>query len=514
MALHSLSRAMAIITLLSLQGCAELPSLDHRHASTALQDTATTSLGRTLAPMQQAHAGQSGVFAIADGHDAFAARVLLADAAERSLDAQYFIWKKDISGTLLLEAMQRAADRGVRVRLLLDDGNTQGLEATIAELDAHPNIEVRLFNPFIGLRLHAAGYVLDFGRLNRRMHNKSFTVDNQATIVGGRNIGDEYFDAGHRIPFLDLDVLAVGPVVNDVSQEFDRYWASGSSYPAHLVLPAVRTASANRLRRVAVLIEQDPASRVYTEAIARAPFVREMLAHRLSFDWAEVRLLSDDPEKGLGLTTDDELLWPQLKRILKTPKRELLVVSPYFVPGKEGADFFITLAKSGVKVTVFTNSLAATDVPAVHAGYARQRKRLLAAGVGLFELQRKAPAPDDEGLQPSIGSSGSTLHAKTFCIDGERVFVGSFNFDPRSARLNTEMGLVIDSPALALSITDSLRRDIADHAYEVRLTKTGALRWIDRAGGKDLVYEQEPGTSLWQRLKVDLLSILPIEWLL
>ena len=508
MALHSLSRAMAIITLLSLQGCAELPSLDHRHASTALQDTATTSLGRTLASMQQAHAGQSGVFAIADGHDAFAARVLLADAAERSLDAQYFIWKKDISGTLLLEAMQRAADRGVRVRLLLDDGNTPGLEATIAELDAHPNIEVRLFNPFIGRRSRVAGYLLDFGRLNRRMHNKSFTVDNQATIVGGRNIGDEYFDAGPRLPFLDLDVLAVGPVVNDVSQEFDRYWASGSSYPAHLVLRAASTASA------AVLIEQDPASLVYTEAIARAPFVREMLAHRLPFDWAEVRLLSDDPEKGLGLATDDELLWPQLKRILKTPKRELLVVSPYFVPGKEGADFFIALARNGVKITVFTNSLAATDVPAVHAGYARQRKRLLASGVGLFELQRKAPAPDDEGLQPSIGSSGSSLHAKTFCIDGEHVFVGSFNFDPRSARLNTEMGVVIDSPALALSITDSLRREIADHAYEVRLTKTGALQWIDRAGGKELVYDREPGTNLWQRLKVNLLTILPIDWLL
>ena len=502
------SRTMAMMTLVLLQSCAELPSPDHWHASTALQDTAATSLGRALGPMQKAHPGESGVFAMADGHDAFAARVLLADAAERSLDAQYYVWKKDMSGTLLLEALRRAADRGVRVRLLLDDNNTPGLEATLAELDAHPNIEVRLFNPFVGRRSHAAGYLLDFGRLNRRMHNKSFTVDNQATIVGGRNIGDEYFDAGQGIPFLDLDVLAVGPVVNDVSREFDRYWASGSSYPAHLVLPAVNVASA------AMLIKQDPASLVYTEAIARAPFVREMLAHRLPFEWAEVRLLSDDPRKGLGLATDDELLWSQLKRILKTPKRQLLVVSPYFVPGTEGADFFIALARNGVKITVFTNSLGATDVPAVYAGYARQRKRLLAAGVGLFELKSRAPAPDDEGLQPAIGSSGSTLHAKTFCIDGERVFVGSFNFDPRSARLNTEMGLVIDSPALALAITDSLHRDIADHAYEVRLTKTGGLQWIERAGGGELVHLSEPGTNFWQRLKVDLLTILPIEWLL
>ncbi len=213
MALSSFLRALAIVALSSLQACAELPSLDHRHASTALQDTEGTRLGRTLAPMRQAHAGSSGVFALADGHDAFAARVLLANTAERSLDAQYYIWKKDMSGTLLLEALRRAADRGVRVRLLLDDDNTQGLDETIAELEAYPNIEVRLFNPFVGHRSRAAGFVLDFGRLNRRMHNKSFTVDNQATIVGGRNIGDEYFDAGRSVPFLDLDVLAVGPVV-------------------------------------------------------------------------------------------------------------------------------------------------------------------------------------------------------------------------------------------------------------------------------------------------------------
>jgi putative cardiolipin synthase len=216
------------MALVSLQGCAHLPSLENRSVSTALQDTADTRLGKSVLPLTRAHPGKSGVFALPNGRNAFAARVLLANAAERTLDVQYYIWHKDMSGTLLFEVLHRAADRGVRVRLLLDDFNTEGLETILAALNAHPNIEVRLFNPFAHRQWRFLDFVSDFSRVNRRMHNKSFTADNQVTIIGGRNVGDEYFGAGQENLFVDLDVMAIGPVVKDVSREFDRYWNSAS----------------------------------------------------------------------------------------------------------------------------------------------------------------------------------------------------------------------------------------------------------------------------------------------
>ena len=221
--------ASAIVTLALSQGCTFLPPLDGRTISTRLQNTAESRLGRSIAPLAEAHPGLTGVVPLLSGRDAFAARVRLADVAERSLDVQYYIWHADLSGTLLLDALRRAADRGVRVRLLLDDNNTGDLDETLAALDAQPNIEVRLFNPFAVRQWRPLGYLFDFARLNRRMHNKSFTADNQATVIGGRNVGDEYFAAGQDVLFVDLDVLAVGPIVDEVSRDFDRYWASGSS---------------------------------------------------------------------------------------------------------------------------------------------------------------------------------------------------------------------------------------------------------------------------------------------
>ena len=444
-----------------------------------------------------------------DARDAFAARMLLADGAERSLDVQYYIWRQDISGSLLFKALGRAADRGVRVRLLLDDHSTSGLDRILADLDAHPKIEVRLFNP-IGLRRpRFLGYLTDFPRLNRRMHNKSFTADNHVTIIGGRNVGDEYFDITPDVAFVDLDVMAIGPVVHDVSNDFDRYWASESSYPVEGLLTRGNFAD---LASTVARLERYALAATYLEALRDSPFGRGMLQGELELDWAVTRMVSDDPAKVLGRSEPETNLFPKLKAILGEPTTELQLVSPYFVPTAAGVEWFAALASRGVKIKVLTNSLEATDVAAVHAGYAKRRKPLLEAGISLYESRRQR-----SGTHPRSGLSGSSdtsLHAKTFAVDGLHVFVGSFNFDPRSAHLNTELGFVIDSPAMAGEIATAFDRSIPTIAYQVRLSQSGELYWLEHPGGQVLRKDIEPGTSFWQRAGVRLLSILPIERLL
>lgn len=505
-------RVVAIAAVGLLHGCVQLPSLDGRSVSMTLQDTSDTRLGKAALPMVQAHPGKSGVFALSDGRDAFAARVLLANASERSLDIQYYIWHGDKTGTLMFEALRRAADRGVRVRLLLDDNGTAGLDTVLAALDAHPNIEVRLFNPFLHRRWRVLN-LPDFWWLNRRMHNKSFTADNQATIIGGRNVGDEYFDAGQGVSFVDLDVLAIGPVVNDVSKDFDRYWNSESSYPAERVLARVNQAAIAGVAAAASRVEKDPAAVAYMQAIAHSQYVQQVLARQLPFEWATVHMVSDDPAKALGRARDDELMWTRLQKVLQAPKHELELVSAYFVPGEEGVEYFSALARQGIKVTILTNSLAATDVAAVHAGYAKRRKPMLEAGVELFEMEPEfSPAPTKG--HGRLGSSNASLHAKTFSIDRSRAFVGSFNFDPRSQRLNTELGFVIDSPPMAEAIADAFATIIPARAYKVRLSDAGALQWVDQRDGEEIVYDQEPRTGFWLRAFVGVLSVLPIEWML
>ena len=299
-----------------------------------------TPLAQVVPPLAQAHPARSGLVALRDGREAFAARALLADAARHTIEAQYYIWHNDLSGTLLFEALHRAADRGVQVRLLLDDQNTAGLDRVLGALAAHPRVELRLFNPFRLRRWRWVNFLTDFARLNRRMHNKSFTADRQVTIVGGRNVGDEYFDAGQQLSFVDLDVLAIGPVVDAVADDFERYWSCGSARPASEVLPAVDATTIAELAADAAKVERDPAALAYTEALARTPFVRDLLCGRLAFEWAETQIVSDDPAKGLGLAVADGLLWSRLERMLKAPTRELELVSPYFVPTAAGRRLF------------------------------------------------------------------------------------------------------------------------------------------------------------------------------
>jgi len=391
------------------------------------------------------------------------------------------------------------------VRLLLDDNNTRGADEAIAALDAHPNIEVRLFNPYANRGFRLGELATDFARLNRRMHNKSFTADNQAAIVGGRNVGDEYFGADSPVEFADLDVLAVGAVVPEVSAAFDAYWNSESAYPAASLID-----QAGQLRPLERIEEQPGAAR-YLQAVRATPLVQMLLSGSLPLEWAAARVVQDDPAKVLHPPEKTELhLLPRLEKAMGKPLRELDLVSPYFVPTKDGAAALTALAESGVRVRVLTNSLAATDVSPVHAGYAKYREELLRAGVRLFELKPNVEDVKTKDKGRGAGNSDASLHAKTFGVDRSRIFVGSFNFDPRSARLNTEMGIVVESQTLASRLSEALDRDMANVAYEVRLSSDGSLEWVER----DVRHTSEPGAGVLKRLWIGFLSILPIEWLL
>ena len=518
-----LSRTTRLAALaMVLAACATLPDPVQRQPTHAFTDTAGTTLGRLLAPQAAAHPGRSGAHALVSGSEAFAARHALAKAAQRSIDVQYYIWHADVSGALLARALWDAAERGVRVRMLLDDINTKGLDPLLATLDAHPNIELRLFNPFPNRGWRMGDYVSDFSRVNRRMHNKSFTVDNQASVVGGRNVGDEYMGAETSVAFADLDVAVAGPVVRDISAEFDSYWNSEVAYPAASIVPPLDEAGRAAVQRqLDELRSRDEASG-YLESVRRMGVAEKMLASTGTVEWVPARLISDPPEKVMNPPERKDLhMLPRLTEALGQPQRELLLVSPYFVPGEEGTQALLALAQRGVRIRILTNSLAATDVGPVYAGYTRYRKDLLRGGVRIFELAPSALPPGatrDSDRTPggsSGGSSGASLHAKTFAVDRERIFVGSFNLDPRSARLNTEMGVVLESPRLASALGDAFDREVPRKAYEVVLAAGGnSVEWIERTDAGEVRHTSTPGVGALRMLWMGVLAILPIEWLL
>jgi len=510
--------AMLLVALVS--GCASLPENAGREPSTALGDTDATRLGRSVSPRAKANPGLSGIYPLPNARDAFAARVLLARTAERSLDLQYYVWHDDTTGRLLFSEVWQAAERGVRVRMLLDDANTKGMDPAIATLDAHPNIEVRLFNPFANRGFRLGDFAADFARVNRRMHNKSFTADNQVAVVGGRNVGDEYYGAGTDVGFVDLDVMVVGPVVRDVSREFDLYWNSEPAFAAARVVAPVSQGDAGAVRDGWEAVRSQPDAQRYVDAVRETPLVRQLLEGGLDIEWTTATVIHDDPMKVRHPPEEsDTHLLPHLERAMGRPARELDLVSPYFVPGTDGVEGLTTLGARGVRVRVLTNSLAGTDVGIVHAGYSKYRQPLLAGGTRLYEL--KAQPEGRRGVQEKerrglASSSATGLHAKTFVVDRRRIFVGSFNLDPRSNRLNTEMGVVIDSPKLASLLAEEFDRRIPFYAYEVRLAPDGnGLEWIDRQSGRqETILTTEPNSDIWHRGWIQFMSVLPIEWLL
>lgn len=511
-----LLRWLTIFTLfcaalvLALRLLFPLPDISARPHDPALPLDASTVLGGLMAHGLARHPGKSGVAPLRSGHDALAARLALADLAQRSLDVQYYIWHDDISGLLLLDALHRAASRGVKVRLLLDDNGIPGLDAFIAALNTHPNFEIRLFNPSTVRRPKMLGYAFDFFRMNRRMHNKSMIADSAATIIGGRNIGDEYFQIGDDQFYVDLDVFATGAIVADTSAAFDAYWNSGSVFAVETIIDGPGDMAGLRVR-----IEAARAAPEAQRFLASAETaLRDRTGRRAPLEWTEVQLVVDDPVKGQGLARRDQLMITRLGAILGSIEDRLDLVSAYFVPGPQGTEFFNTLARAGKSVNILTNALDTTDVLMVHSGYSKYRRALLEAGVSLFELKLRGTSSEaDDQLMP-LGLSGASLHAKTFAIDGARVFIGSFNFDPRSATLNCEMGFLINSPTLASDLHNAFDTTLEQVSYRPSLTPEGNMVWRESGGGKMRIYQQEPGANWAEQVALVLIGLLPVEWLL
>lgn len=477
-----------------------------------------TALAALVRPRVAAHSGQSGLHALTDGHDAIAARLALADAAQRSLDVQYYIWNQDLVGKVMIERLLRSADRGVRVRLLLDDIGTMPSDEVLLALDSHPNIEVRMFNPAKLRSPRLLGIVSDIGRMNKRMHNKSFTVDGEVSIVGGRNIGDEYFDAHAEANFADLDVAVIGPVVKEVSTEFDLYWNHPAAIPIASLSHQNTTPEEFAAKRAALVAHrEDEAQSQYAESLRESEFARQLQSRKISFFWGRATIVSDNPDKVLTSSRNaDTHLAPTLRGVVDRTRSELFLVSPYFVPGKQGVEILAGVRQRGARVVVITNSLVATDGVPVHAKYKLYRKPLLEAGIELYETKSTAGALHErkpDSLRGPTGSGSSSLHAKTFAFDRRIAFVGSYNIDPRSSKLNTEMGVLFDCPAFAKRLPEKTERDIDRNAYRVELVGN-RLEWVTREGNNQVTYDSEPEASLWKRIKVSVLSWLPIESLL
>ncbi len=489
-----------------------LPDISGRAVSRAIPADPETALGQLMARAVAQHGGRSGVMPLLTGSDALASRMALAEAAEQSIDTQYYIWHDDISGILLLDALQRAAQRGVRVRLLLDDNGVDGLDSFMAALNAQENFEIRLFNPTTVRSPKMLGYAYDFMRMNRRMHNKSFIADGVAAIIGGRNIGDEYFSVGKDGFYIDTDVLATGPVVGQTAAMFDAYWNCASVFAVGDIIRGAGDAEAFGARVAEVLAS--PESDLLQSDLENS--AERFAEGEVAMEWTGVELVADDPVKGQGMARRDQLMVSRLGAIISEIEESFDLISAYFVPGLRGTRLFTRLARSGKKIRILTNAMDTTDVSLVHVGYSRYRRRLLQSGIKLFELKLRGGMTPEKDLQVHpIGLAGASLHAKTFAIDKSRVFIGSFNFDRRSAMLNCEMGFLINSPAFAEDIAAAFDRRVDFVSYRPELTPEGEMVWHEALGaGQSLTYQEEPGTSWFQQATFVLIGLLPIEWLL
>jgi len=525
----ALARRLALIAAaaLALGGCASMsmPGSDYpRPLTLALQNPETTKLGAQVEQLAKAHAPLSGFRLLPVGPDGFIMRAQLAAAAERTLDVQYFIIQMDSTGRLFAGELLQAAERGVRVRLLLDDSNVAGRESEILSLAAHPNIEVRSFNPFryrgsfFPLRLFE--FAVNNRRLDYRMHNKLFVADNQLAIAGGRNIGDEYFQVGGDFEFGDYDVVAAGPIVRSLSQAFDSYWNSSISIPVQALSGQPPQAALEALRRTIEAERRELAHQEFVRRASRGEPLDSILSGALPLTWANARVVVDDPEK--ARVVRGELIGRLMQRPVadatSASATELIMVSPYLIPGDTGMRIFRELREKNVRVRILTNSLESTDVIGAHAAYTNYRDDLLDAGVELYEVRPVLGKPGGSGGTIQRRSTGHfALHAKTFVFDRNRLFIGSMNFDQRSLHLNTELGLIIDSPDLAHEVAARFE-SIVRPANSYRLlwkrdpaTGSRRLAWRTENDKNMVEYDEEPASCSLQRIHSNLLALLPLE---
>ena len=501
-------RLFALLLLaLAFSGCATVSFDEPKPYSNVITDTADTTLGKAVSQWVATHDGLSGFYPLQSGMDSLGARLRLAERAEKTIDLQYFLMKQDTAGLVMMNALLKAADRGVRVRFLLDDIFTTAPDRGLLLMNQHPNIEVRLFNPISRRGLSSGlNFVADFRQANRRMHNKSFTVDNQISVTGGRNIADEYFELKTDSVFVDYDVIAAGPIAAEISRSFNEYWNHSRAVPIDRIAENEADEDLETVRANIAAKFDGIYDTVYAQAL-ESQLLQDLIADRREFYPAEAHVLSDSPDKLINEISEEQMhLARNLAEVLNNAEEEIIMITPYYVPGDDGVEFVRKLVDKGVRVVILTNSLASNNHVPVHGGYSRYRKDVIKAGVELYE----ARAPAARELRNSDdGPEVLTLHVKMFIIDRRYLFVGSLNLDPRSIEINAEMGLLIDSAKMIAEHHSHMEDRIAALTYRVLLNEDGDLEWHGRVDGEDMVLTREPDTSAWLRLKAWFMKIAP-----
>jgi len=508
-------RLILLFSCLLLDGCAtSIPKHYERPVSMAYADPGGTELGRFFQREMAAHPGKSGVVVVSTGEWGFRTRAGLANQAEKTIDVQYYIWEVDTAGSILAERILRAADRGVRVRMLLDHVTTKDTDFKFAQVAQHPNIEIRLFNPFATRGFRGLEFLFSLERLNHRMHNKAFIVDNAIAIVGGRNIGDNYFGVDSAANYRDLDLAVVGPVVQDVSRSFDKYWNSEFAVPISAIIEE-RLSDEDFQAKKAKFYRWVEEVKGYPYPIDTTPDVvmAKLEEARGDFIWAPAKALYDEPDK---LETKEEDVADHLILLGEEKDHEVMIEAAYVIPGPEGVERARLNKERGIPQRLLTNSLATNDVAAAHAGYAKYRRDLIRNGLEIYEFR-----PDASSVKNNwsllAGRSKASLHTKAFVVDRELVAIGSFNVDPRSIALNTEVVILVESPELAVQVLEYMDTGVQpENSYRVMLetdkeTGTERLVWITEIDGEEVRYYSEPEVGLWRRFSIWFMGLLPIE---
>jgi putative cardiolipin synthase len=490
-----------------LSSCASVNFDIVQESSFAIPASEGTSLGRHSIDRTLSHSDRESVFfPLTGGSDSLGARLRLIDAAEESIDLQYFLMKDDIVGALISAKLLQAADRGVRVRFLLDDIFTTVKDVDLFVLNEHENIEVRLFNPIARRGLKYLNFAWNFSRANRRMHNKSFTVDGSFTIVGGRNLAVEYFSLNDDTEFFDIDILASGPIAAEVAANFDYFWNSRKALGIHHLRGKPSPKQMQNAREAIANALSSQGAAIYREAI-NSEILLQLVNDEVNAVIAEAEVISENPRK-LNLPIDDDSLRliRAVGEFMVNAESEILLISPYFIPTDKGMAFLQSILDQGTKIKLLTNSLASTNQVAVHAAYERYRKDLLAMGAELYETRAdafRAMGQHDNNRQRS------TLHGKLIIIDRRYVFIGSLNLDPRSIMINTEMGIMIDSPVLAAELLSDIQENFDRVVYRLDLNTGGRLLWHGWDNGKAIEHSREPQATWWRRFSVNFFKILP-----
>lgn len=500
-------RFIILLTIFFSMGCTTVSLEQPKEFSKAISFDSETEYGQFAKNWKEKHGDQSGFFPLVKGADALAARLYLADRAEQSIDLQYFLMSDDTAGLVMADALFRAADRGVRVRFLLDDIFTTEPDSMLLFLARHPNIEIRLFNPISRQGIYYLNFIGNFKQANRRMHNKSFTVDNSISIIGGRNIADEYYQLKQGSTFSDFDMVALGPIAQNISTAFDVFWNHTLAIPVEQLSSQVRLSDQAFIdARTAYLAKvNDTYTRIFTQALS-SQLLQDLLTGKKNLYSANAHVLMDQPEKLQSPVGIEHVgLKAELKKVLADAKEEVMVLTPYYVPGDKGVEFAQDLVDRGLDVVMLTNSLASTNHVSVHSGYTRYRKEIVEAGVQLYEIRADA----GRHLSDGDGPEQLTLHTKLILIDQRYLFVGSLNLDPRSLDVNSEMGVLLDSKELVGKMVSHIKNELPLVSYHVIKNNNGNIEWHGMKEGLSFIETSEPDANAWLRIKALLMKVAP-----